>query len=132
MCRGIHRTSVQAVDFIRSVGTELSGQSYLNYKFSSGPFWTHKIKPNLKYKSISNILLLLSAPDSIPCVDPVLASLVVESVSNCEFFLSGILSLIVDSCMNPSRALTRRFHHSYVYGGQNSVRLTSLRSSICT
>ena len=48
------------VDFIRPVGIE----SYLNYNFSYGPFWTHKLKPKLKYKIISSILLLLSTPDS--------------------------------------------------------------------
>ena len=49
-----------------------------------------------------------------------------------KFFLSVISNLIVDSYVNPSRALTRRFHHSYMYLGQNSARLTSLRSSIHT
>ena len=108
MCRGICRTSVQAVDFIRPVGVELS-----HYKFSSGPFWTHELKPRLQYKSISNILHLLSAPDSVPHAVPVLASFVVESESHCKFFLSVISNLIVDSCRNPSRALARRFDHSY-------------------
>ena len=65
MLRGIHRTPVQAVDIIRHVGTN----------FCSCPFWTHKLKPKLKYKSISNILHLMSAPDSVPCAEPVIASL---------------------------------------------------------
>ena len=63
MCRGIHNTSVQAVGIIRPVGTELP-----KIKFSSGPFWTHKIKTKAKYISISNVLHLLSAPASIPRV----------------------------------------------------------------
>ena len=42
---------------------------YSNCKFSSGPFWTHKIKTKAKYISISNILHLLSAPASIPHVE---------------------------------------------------------------
>ena len=75
MFRAINRTCVQAVDSIRPVGTELS-----QYKFSSGPFWTHKLKPKLNYKSISSILHLLSAPDSVPRAEPVLASLVVNSL----------------------------------------------------
>ena len=61
------------------------GQSYYNYKFSSGPFWTHKIKSKAQYISISNILHLLSTPASIPHVEAVLASLVVVSLSNCKF-----------------------------------------------
>ena len=76
MCRGIHRTSVQAVDFKRPVGMEILHYSYI---FSSGPFWTHKTKTKAKYKSISNTLYLLSAPVSIPHVGAVLASLVVKS-----------------------------------------------------
>ena len=63
----------------------------------------------------------MSAPDSIPHVEPVLAGLVVESLSYCKFFLSAISNLIVDSCINPSRALARRFHCSYAYLGQNLV-----------
>ena len=63
MCRGTRSTSVQVVDIIRPEGTELQ-----QIKFSSGPFWTHKIKTKAKYTSISNILHLLSAPASIPCV----------------------------------------------------------------
>ena len=63
--------------------------------------------PNAKYKSISNTLHLLSAPVSIPHVGADLASLVVESKSNCKFCLSAIFFLIVDSCSHPSRALTR-------------------------
>ena len=38
-------TSVQAVDFKRPVG-----RRYYNYNFSSGPFWTYKIKTKAKYK----------------------------------------------------------------------------------
>ena len=92
------------VDFKRPVGTEIS-----QLNFSSGPFWTHKVKPKAKYISISNILHLLSAPVSIPHVGTVLASLVVDSASNGKFsFVSGFC-LIVDSCFHPSRALTRSF-----------------------
>ena len=104
MFRGIFRTSVQAVDIIGPIGTEL-----FQLQISSGPFWTHKLKPKLKYKSISNILHLLSTLDSVPHAEPVLASLVVESESYCKFFLSVTLSLIVDSHKHPSRALTRSF-----------------------
>ena len=63
MCRGTRSTSVQAVDIIRPVGTQLHKN-----KFSSGPFWTHKIKTKANYISISNILHLLSAAASIPHV----------------------------------------------------------------
>ena len=104
MFRGICRTSVQAVDIIRPAGMELS-----QLQIYSGPFWTHKLKVKLKYKCISNILHLLSTSDSIPHAETVLVSLVVESESYCKFFLSAILSLIVDSNIHPSRALTRRF-----------------------
>ena len=76
MCKGICSTSVQAVGIIRPVGMELS-----EIKFSSGPFWTHKIKTKAKYISISNILHLLSAPVSITRVETIWASLVVISVS---------------------------------------------------
>ena len=86
---------------------DLWGQSYYNYKFSSGPFWTHKIKTKAKYISISNILHLLSAPASIPHVDAVLVSLVVVSSSNCKFSTSAIFHLIVDLHFHPSRALSR-------------------------
>ena len=64
---------VQVEDIIRPVGTELS-----QLQFSSGPFWTPKLKPKVKYKSISNIHHLLSAPDFVPHAEPVLASLVVD------------------------------------------------------
>ena len=74
--------------------------------FSSGPFWTHKIKTKAKYISISNILHLLSAPASIPAV---LACLVVESKSNCKFFIVSNFCLIVDWCFHPSRVLTMSF-----------------------
>ena len=80
MCRGTHRTSVQAVGINRPVGTEI-----FQLQVSSGPFWTHKIKTKAKYISISDILHLLSAPASIPHVGAVLACLVVESKSNCKF-----------------------------------------------
>ena len=63
MCRGTHSTSVQVVDIIRPVGTELQQKLVC-----SGPFWTHKIKIKAKYISISSILHLLSAPASIPRV----------------------------------------------------------------
>ena len=46
MCRGTHSTSVQAVDIIRPVGMELQQK-----RFSSGPFWTQKIKPKATYIS---------------------------------------------------------------------------------
>ena len=58
----------------------LLGWRYHNYNFTSGPFWTHKLKPKLKYRSITNTLHLLSTPVSIPCVGTVLASLVVDSL----------------------------------------------------
>ena len=86
---------------------DLWGQSYYNYKFSSGPFWNHKIKTKAKYITISNILHLLSAPASIPRVEAVLASLVVVSPSNCKFSFISNFCLIVDSNFDPSRALTR-------------------------
>ena len=54
------------------------------------------------------MLHLLSAPASIPCVETVLASLVVESLSNCKFSIVSDFCLIVDSHFHPSRALTRR------------------------
>ena len=63
MCRGTCSTPVQVVDIIRPVGMELQQN-----KFSSGPFWTHKIKTKAKYIIISNIHHLLSAPTSIPRV----------------------------------------------------------------
>ena len=72
-------------------------ERYLNFKFSSGPFWTHKIKTKAKYISSSNIVYLLSAPASIPCVEAVLDSLVVESSSNCKFSVISDFCLIVDS-----------------------------------
>ena len=81
MCRGTCSTSVQAVGINRPV----EGWRYHNHKFSSGPFWTHKIKTKAKYISISNILHLLSDPASIPRVGAVLACLVVESKSSCKF-----------------------------------------------
>ena len=102
MCRGTHSTSVQVVGINRPVGWR-----YLNCKFSSGPFWTHKIKTKAKYISISNILHLLRAPASIPCVEAVLASLIVESPSNCKFSIISEFCLIVDLHFHPSRALTR-------------------------
>ena len=68
MCKGTCSTSVQVVGIIRPVG-----MSYYNHKFSSGPFWTHKIKTKVKHISI-----LLSAPASIPHVGAILSSLVVE------------------------------------------------------
>ena len=52
--------------------------SYFDYNFSFGPFWTHKIKTKVKNIIISNILHLLSTPDSVPCAALVLACLVVE------------------------------------------------------
>ena len=78
---------VQDVDIIM--------QSYLNYKFSSGEVWTHKIKTKVKHNSISDILHLLSPTDSVPHADPALASLVVDSKSFSKFLSSAILSLIV-------------------------------------
>ena len=104
MCRGNHSTSVQVVGINRPVGMEI-----FQSKFSSGPFWTHKIKTKEKYISISNIRHLLSAPASIPHIGAVLACLVVESKSNCKFFIVRNFCLIVDWCFQPSRALTRSF-----------------------
>ena len=104
MCRGISSTFVQAVGINRPVGWR-----YLNHKFSFGLFWTHKIKTKAKYISISNILHLLSTPASIPGVEAVLASLVVESLSNCKFSIISDFCLIVDLHFYPSRALTRSF-----------------------
>ena len=69
MFRGTRSISVQAV---------LYGLSYHNHKFSTGPFWTHKIKTKVEYISTSNILHLLSAIASIAHVEAILASLVVE------------------------------------------------------
>ena len=46
---------------------------------------------------------------SIPYVEAVLASLVVESLSNCKFSIISNFCLIVDSSFYPSRALTRSF-----------------------
>ena len=40
-----------------------------------------KIKIKAKIQSISNVLHLLSTPDSVPYAEPVLASLVVESLT---------------------------------------------------
>ena len=64
---------------------------------------------------------MLSAPDSVPHAEPVLASLVVESKCYCKFSLSAILSLIDELCVYPSRALTWRFTCLLVYFGQQSV-----------
>ena len=50
------------VDKIRLIGMELFQLQF----FGFGPFWTHEIKAKVKYKSISNILHLLSAPDPVP------------------------------------------------------------------
>ena len=47
------------------------------------------MKANIKYISISNILHLLSAPDSVPNAEPVLACLVVESKIFCNFSVSS-------------------------------------------
>ena len=79
---------VQAVDYNRPVGAE-----FFQLQFSSGPFWTHKIKTKAKYISISNILHLLSTAGPLPHVEPIPASLVVISStlvsfsvgSNCKF-----------------------------------------------
>ena len=87
----------------------LLGQSYNKNLFSSGPFWTHKIKTKAKYISISSILHLLSAPASIPIAGAISASLVVESLSYCKFIFASNFCLIVDSHFHPSRALTRSF-----------------------
>ena len=73
MLREIHRLPVQVVDKTRPVR-----QTYVNYNFSSDPFWTQKIETKIKYICISNILLLLREPDSIPHGASVLACLVVE------------------------------------------------------
>ena len=102
MFRGTRGTSVQVVGFIRPVGAELQQK-----KFSSGPFWTHKIKTKDKYISISNILHLLSAPVSITCVGTIWDSLVVASKIICKFFIISDFCLIVDLSVHPSRVLTR-------------------------
>ena len=102
MCRGTHSTSVQAVDIIRHVGKELQQKSLVLVHL-----WTHKIKTEDKYISISNILHLFSAPTSIPRVEVVLACLVVESSSNCKFSIISHFCLIVDLHFHPSKALTR-------------------------
>ena len=49
----------------------------------------------------------MSAPASIPHVGAVLASLVVESLSNCKLSIVSDFCLIVDLCFHPSRALAR-------------------------
>ena len=48
-----------------------------------------KLKPQEKFITISNTLHLLSAPACIPRVEAIWASLVVESVSYCKFFLAS-------------------------------------------
>ena len=90
---------------LASIG--LYGRRYFNYKFSSGPFWTHKIKTKAKYISISNILHLLSTPSSIPRIGAFLACLGFASKSNCKFIIISDFCLIVDLHFHPSRALTR-------------------------
>ena len=102
MCRETHSTSVQVVGII-----SLLGWSYNKNYFSSGQFWTNKIKPKSKYISISNILHLLGAPVSIAHVGTIWDSLVVISPSICKFFIVSDFCLIVDSHFHPSRALTR-------------------------
>ena len=88
------------------------GRSYNKNFFSSGPFWTDKYKTKDKYISISNILHLLSAPASIPRVEAIWASLVVESKRFKKVFIVSNFCLIVDSSFHPSRALTRSFEVS--------------------
>ena len=124
----------ESVDHLYKWQTSLGlyRQSCSNYNFSFGPFGTHKIKTKVKYQSIFNILHLLNTPDSVPCVEPVPASLVVDSKSFSKFLLSAILSLIVVSRVCPSRAKTRRFLHLLLYLGQNSARLTVSGVSIST
>ena len=85
----------------------LYGLSYHNHKFSSGPFWTHRIQIKVKYISISNKLHLLSAPVSIPHVGAILASFVIDSLSNCKFSIVSDGNLIKDLHFHPSRALKR-------------------------
>ena len=53
---------------------------------------------------------MLSTPASIPHVEAVLASLVVESPINCKFSIVSDFCLIVDSHFHPSRALERSFN----------------------
>ena len=101
---------VPLYNWLASIG--LWGRRYLNHRFSSGPFWSHKIKTKVKYISISNILHLLSTLTSIPRVEVFLACLVVTSVSNCKFPIVSDFHLIVDLCFHPSRALTRSFEAS--------------------
>ena len=105
---GYHRIKVHLEYAVKFDGRH-KGQRYYNYKFSSGPFWTHKIKTKAKYISISNILHLLSAPASIPHVGEVLACLVVESQNNFKFSFISNFHLIVDLHFHPFRALTRSF-----------------------
>ena len=89
----------------------------------------HKLKPNLKYKCISNIFHLLSAPDSVLYAKPVLASLVVESKCIHKFFSSAISNFIVDLHVYPSRAITRRFVCSLVCLGQNTGTVAILAAT---
>ena len=49
----------------------------------------------------------MSTPVSIPCVQAVLGSLVVDSCDIVSFLSSGVFHLIVDLHFHPSRALTR-------------------------
>ena len=90
MFRGICRPPVSVVDKIRPIGTEL-----FQLQLWSWSIWTHKIETKVKYIRISNILHLLSAPDSVPHAASVLAWLVVESKAFHKFSVDRNLSLIV-------------------------------------
>ena len=92
MFRGIHRTSVQVVDIIRHVGTELSQLQILIWSILDS-----EIKTKAKIQKYFQYTSSVEYPWFCYPSEPVLASLVVESKSYCKFFLPVILSLIVDS-----------------------------------
>ena len=60
--------------------------SYLNYNFSFGPVWTHKIKTKAKYISTPDILHLSSAAGPVPHAEPIPASLVISFINISKFF----------------------------------------------
>ena len=75
------------------------------YNFSSGPFWTHKIKTKVKYISFSNILHLLSTTGPVPHAVPILPSLVVESK---HFISFSVLSNFEFDCCFVSVCIQRQ------------------------
>ena len=79
MFRAIHRPSVQVVDMkvCRDRVILITILVLLHFGLIKNT--------KVKYKSISNILNLLSVPESVPHTEPVLASFVVDSLSNCKF-----------------------------------------------